>query len=67
MTVAMSARLDHVGLDVVDYEASKAFYARALEPLGLRMIMEPVPEVGGFGDDFPLQQRRGRLPHPGLS
>ena len=43
----MSARLDHVGLDVADYEASKTFYERALEPLGLRMIMEPVPEVGG--------------------
>jgi catechol 2,3-dioxygenase-like lactoylglutathione lyase family enzyme len=50
----MSVRLDHVGLDVADYERSKAFYERALEPLGLRLMMEPVPEVGGFGDDFPF-------------
>jgi catechol 2,3-dioxygenase-like lactoylglutathione lyase family enzyme len=50
----VSAGLDHVGLDVTDYEGSRAFYERALEPLGLRLIMEPVPGVGGFGDDFPF-------------
>jgi catechol 2,3-dioxygenase-like lactoylglutathione lyase family enzyme len=50
----VTARLDHVGLDVTDYEGSRAFYERALEPLGLRLIMEPVPGVGGFGDDFPF-------------
>ncbi len=42
--------LDHVGFDVSDYERSKAFYERALEPLGLKLLMEPVPGVGGFGD-----------------
>jgi catechol 2,3-dioxygenase-like lactoylglutathione lyase family enzyme len=26
----MKPRLDHIGLDVSDYEASKAFYERAL-------------------------------------
>jgi catechol 2,3-dioxygenase-like lactoylglutathione lyase family enzyme len=50
----MRPRLDHVGLDVGDYEASKAFYERALEPLGMKLIMEPVPGVGGFGADFPF-------------
>jgi catechol 2,3-dioxygenase-like lactoylglutathione lyase family enzyme len=50
----MKPRLDHVGLDVSDYERSKAFYEQALAPLGMRLIMEPVPEVGGFGDDFPF-------------
>ena len=64
----MSARLDHVGLDVADYEASKTFYERALEPLGLRMIMEPVAEVGGFGDDFPFFwiAKRDRGPQTGV-
>jgi catechol 2,3-dioxygenase-like lactoylglutathione lyase family enzyme len=64
----MSVRLDHVGLDVADYEASKAFYERALEPLGLRLMMEPVPEVGGFGDDFPFFwiARRHRGPQTGV-
>lgn len=28
--------LDHVGLDVTDYEGSKAFYERALAALGLK-------------------------------
>ncbi len=41
--------LDHVGLDVSDYERSKAFYEKALAPLGLQLLMEPVPGIGGFG------------------
>ena len=28
--------LDHIGFPVTDFARSKAFYARALEPLGLR-------------------------------
>jgi catechol 2,3-dioxygenase-like lactoylglutathione lyase family enzyme len=43
--------LDHVGLDVSDYAASKAFYEKALAPLGMKLIMEPVDGVCGFGDD----------------
>ena len=50
----MKPRLDHIGLDVSDYERSKAFYVKALAPLGVTLLMEPVPEVGGFGSDFPL-------------
>jgi catechol 2,3-dioxygenase-like lactoylglutathione lyase family enzyme len=50
----MQSRLDHVGLDVSDYEASKAFYEAALAPLGIRLMMEPVPNVGGLGTDFPF-------------
>jgi catechol 2,3-dioxygenase-like lactoylglutathione lyase family enzyme len=42
--------LDHIGLDVADYERSKGFYERALAPLGLHLMMEPVPGIGGFGD-----------------
>jgi catechol 2,3-dioxygenase-like lactoylglutathione lyase family enzyme len=41
--------LDHIGLNVRDYERSKAFYEQALAPLGLRLLMEPVPGIGGFG------------------
>ena len=37
--------LDHVGFGVSDYEASKAFYSKALEPLGIELLMEPVPEA----------------------
>ena len=50
----MAPRLDHVGLDVSDYEASKAFYDKALAPLGLKLMMEPIEQVGGYGDDFPF-------------
>ena len=35
--------LDHLGLDVTDYEVSKAFYQRALAPLGIELLMEPIP------------------------
>ena len=64
----MKPKLDHIGLDVSDYGASKAFYESALAPLGIRMLMEPVLEVGGFGDDFPFFWigRRGRGPDSGV-
>jgi catechol 2,3-dioxygenase-like lactoylglutathione lyase family enzyme len=42
--------LDHIGLGVGDYERSKDFYEQALAPLGLQLMMEPVPGIGGFGD-----------------
>jgi catechol 2,3-dioxygenase-like lactoylglutathione lyase family enzyme len=47
-------RIDHLGLDVTDFERSKAFYVQALAPLGMTVLMEPVPEVCGFGGDFPF-------------
>lgn len=40
--------LDHVTLTVRDYERSKAFYARALVPLGIELVMEH-GQAGGFG------------------
>jgi catechol 2,3-dioxygenase-like lactoylglutathione lyase family enzyme len=72
----MKPKLDHIGLDVSDYDASKAFYESALAPLGIKVLMEPVPEVGGFGDDFPffwigpellrsVRARLGRKQHRG--
>ena len=42
--------LDHVGFAVSDYERSKAFYEKALAPLGLTLLMEPVAEAAGFGE-----------------
>ncbi len=46
--------IDHVGFPVSDYATSKAFYERALAPLGYILVMEvPVNEMNapaaGFG------------------
>jgi catechol 2,3-dioxygenase-like lactoylglutathione lyase family enzyme len=41
--------IDHVVLTVKSYEASKAFYTKALAPLGYALVMEPMPKMGGFG------------------
>ena len=43
--------LDHAGFTVSDYERSKAFYAQALAPLGLTLLMEPMGQAAGFGKD----------------
>ena len=43
--------LDHVGFGVSDYARSTAFYERALAPLGVSLLMEPVAQVAGFGKD----------------
>jgi catechol 2,3-dioxygenase-like lactoylglutathione lyase family enzyme len=40
--------IDHIGIDVGDYERSKSFYAEALEPLGYLLVMEFDGDVGGF-------------------
>jgi catechol 2,3-dioxygenase-like lactoylglutathione lyase family enzyme len=61
--------LDHVGLDVSDYAASKAFYEEALAPLGIKLIMEPIEGIGGFGDDqhpYFWIGERGRGPDSGV-
>jgi catechol 2,3-dioxygenase-like lactoylglutathione lyase family enzyme len=48
--------IDHVGFPVSDYARSKAFYEKALAPLGYTLIMEVGPEhtesgspAAGFG------------------
>jgi catechol 2,3-dioxygenase-like lactoylglutathione lyase family enzyme len=43
--------LDHIGLNVSDYDRSRAFYERALAPLGFSLLMEPAPHTGGFGSE----------------
>jgi catechol 2,3-dioxygenase-like lactoylglutathione lyase family enzyme len=57
--------LDHVGLPVSDYARSKAFYERALAPLGITLLMEPVEKAAGFGKDgkpfFWLESLRGAV------
>jgi catechol 2,3-dioxygenase-like lactoylglutathione lyase family enzyme len=41
---------DHVGLNVRDYDASRAFYESALAPLGYRVVMEFAEwKTCGFG------------------
>ncbi|MDB4931147.1 MAG: Lactoylglutathione lyase [Myxococcaceae bacterium] len=48
----MSNILDHVSLMVSDYARAKEFYARALAPLGIKLLMEH-GEAGGFGRTKP--------------
>jgi catechol 2,3-dioxygenase-like lactoylglutathione lyase family enzyme len=43
--------LDHAGFAVREYHASKAFYEKALAPLGIALIAEPAGEAAGFGRD----------------
>jgi catechol 2,3-dioxygenase-like lactoylglutathione lyase family enzyme len=43
--------LDHVGIGVADYERSKAFYEKALAPLGYSLLMEFSGAAAGFGSD----------------
>lgn len=49
--------IDHIGFDCSDYRGSRAFYERALAPLGLSVVMEITKrqsggyEGCGFGQD----------------
>src|SRR3989338_8847703 len=40
--------IDHISLYVEDYDRAKAFYLKALQPLGYELVME-FPQAGGFG------------------
>jgi len=49
--------IDHIGFAISDYEESKAFYTKALAPLGYVLIMEVAAEgnpsgapAAGFGE-----------------
>lgn len=53
-----ASMLDHVGFGVGDYERAKAFYAQALAPLGVTLVMEVGADANagghaaaGFGRD----------------
>lgn len=41
--------LDHVGIPVSDFARAKAFYAQALAPLGIGLVMEVTAEQTGHG------------------
>lgn len=41
--------LDHIGIPVSDYAKAKAFYERALAPLGIELLAEVTPEQTGDG------------------
>jgi catechol 2,3-dioxygenase-like lactoylglutathione lyase family enzyme len=42
--------LDHAAVNVRDIDSAKSFYSKALEPLGISMVME-MDEFAGFGSD----------------
>ena len=44
------AILDHIGINVSDYARAKAFYEKALAPLGITLVME-FGKAAGFGRD----------------
>jgi catechol 2,3-dioxygenase-like lactoylglutathione lyase family enzyme len=39
--------IDHIGLVVSNFDASKAFYAKALAPIGYQLIMDVTAEMTG--------------------
>ncbi len=46
------AIIDHITLTVSDYARSKAFYEKALAPLGIKPLMD-FGQAGGFGREKP--------------
>jgi catechol 2,3-dioxygenase-like lactoylglutathione lyase family enzyme len=51
--------IDHLGICVADFDASKAFYDKVMAPLGASLLMMVPPEhtggvkVGGYGRERP--------------
>ena len=51
--------IDHIGISISNFEQAKAFYDKALEPLGAQLLYEVPLEftdgvrVGGYGTDRP--------------
>ena len=45
--------MDHVGIQVDDFAASRRFYDTVLEPLGYRVLMDVGPALG-YGKDHPV-------------
>jgi catechol 2,3-dioxygenase-like lactoylglutathione lyase family enzyme len=46
--------IDHLSLMVSDYARSRAFYQKALDPLGIHVIMEAGPTCGFGRDAMPV-------------
>ncbi len=45
--------IDHLGIQVADFERSAAFYDAVLATLGGKRILEPASGVCGYGTGFP--------------
>src|SRR5690606_398443 len=46
----LSAMIDHIGINISDLARSKAFYTKALAPLGYTLVMDLAQfNVAGFG------------------
>ena len=54
--------LDHVGFAVADYQRSKAFYEKALAPLGLKLLMEFSGASAAFGRMMEKDRRSSSRP-----
>ena len=58
--------IDHTGVNVGDFEASRSFYAAALAPLGYELLFEFHGSVTGFGEqgkpDFWIIQGEANTP-----
>jgi len=58
--------IDHTGVNVEDFEASREFYAAALAPLGYELLLEVHGAVAGFGEaghpDFWIGQGEANTP-----
>jgi catechol 2,3-dioxygenase-like lactoylglutathione lyase family enzyme len=39
--------IDHIGVSVSDFDASKVFYRKALQPIGYELLLEFSPELTG--------------------
>jgi catechol 2,3-dioxygenase-like lactoylglutathione lyase family enzyme len=65
----MAAILDHVGLGYADYDKAKTFFAEALAPLGIGIVMEVgdgADRACGFGrgkPDFWIAAGERTTPH----
>lgn len=49
----MSTTVDHIGINVTDFEKAKKFYAAALKPLDMTVMMDFGVTVG-LGEDRPF-------------
>ena len=45
--------IDHLGIQVADFDKAAAFYDAVLATIGAKRILEPAPEVVGYGTAFP--------------
>lgn len=65
--------IDHIGLDISDLARSRAFYEKALAPLGYRIVSEVRPEgaeaptvvMFGVGDEPDFVIAKDQSPGPG--